>query len=148
MKSGYLFAAALLAAGWTNAVPAASQDQDVLAPIQRFFVAFAKRDKAGMMAEIAEGAEIASERDGQLRRLSLDALTDRIVAHEPGKSLAETIHDPIIHRDGPLAEVWAAYDLTLDGKPYRCGTDSFSLLELKGSWRIVAIADNSRDSCG
>lgn len=141
MRWGYFYAAILLAAG----MPAAAADDDVLAPINRFFDAFAKRDKAGMLAEVAEGAEITSERDGQLRRLTVDALTDRIVAYQHDKKLAETIHDPIIHRDGTLAVVWARYSLSVDGKPDRCGVDAFSLLNLQGSWRIVAIADDSRD---
>jgi ketosteroid isomerase-like protein len=131
----------------TAAMPA-SAEEDVLAPIHRFFDAFAKRDKAGMLAEIAEGAEIISERDGQLRRLTLDALTDRIVAYEKDKSIAETIHDPITLRDGTLAVVWTGYSLAVDGKADRCGTDSFTLLKLQDRWRIVAIADNSRDQCG
>ena len=132
----------LLAAG-----PALAAEDEALAPIHRFFDAFAKRDKAGMMAEIAEGAEITSERDGQLRRLTLDALTDRIVAFEPDKKIAETISDPIIHHDGTLAVVWARYSLAVDGKPSHCGVDSFSLLKLQDRWRIVAIADNSRENC-
>lgn len=144
MRWGYLYAAILLATG----LPAAAADDDVLAPINRFFDAFAKRDKAGMLAEVADGAEITSERDGQLRRMTLDALTDRIVGYEHDKKLVETIHDPIIHRDGTLAEVWARYSLSVDGKSDRCGVDSFSLLKLQDRWRIVAIADNSRDNCG
>jgi len=127
--------------------PAASADDEVMAPIHRFFDAFANRDKAGMLAEVAEGAEITSERDGQLRRLTLDALTDRILAYEPGKKLVETIHHPVIHRDGPLAVVWASYSLVLDGKPDRCGVDSFTLLKLRDRWLIAAIADNSRETC-
>lgn len=137
-----------LAACCGDAAPAASPNDEVLAPIQRFFVAFAKRDKAGMLAEVSEGAEITSERDGGLRRLTLDALTDRIVAYQPDKTLAETIANPIIHRDGPLAVVWASYSLAVDGKQDRCGVDSFTLLKLQDRWRIVAIADNSRDNCG
>lgn len=143
MRLRYLCAALLLATG----LPAAADD-DVLAPINRFFDAFAKRDKAGMLAEAAEGAEITSERDGQLRHMTLDALTDRIVAYEHDKKLAETIHDPITLRDGTLAVVWAGYSLAVDGKADRCGTDSFTLLKLQDRWRIVAIADNSRDKCG
>jgi len=148
MRLEFLCAAVLLAAGWTNIAPAEPGQDEVLAPIQRFFVAFAKRDKAGMLAQVADHAEITSERDGQLRRLTIDALTDRIVAYEPGRKLAETIHDPVIHRDGTLAVVWASYSLSLDDKADRCGVDSFTLLKLQGRWQIAAIADNSRDSCG
>jgi hypothetical protein len=143
MRLGLICAALLFAA----ALPAAAED-DVLAPVHRFFDAFGKRDKAGMLAETAEGADITRERDGALVRLTLDALTDRIVAFEPARKLAETIHDPITMQDGTLAVVWASYSLELDGKADRCGTDSFTLLKLQGRWKIVAIADNSRDKCG
>ena len=145
--NGLACAAFLLAAGWGGAAAAASAENEVLAPIQRFFAAFAKRDKAGMLAEVAEGAQVTGERDGQMHQLTVDALTDRIVAFDRDKTIAETIHDPVIHRDGPLAVVWASYNLAVDGKPYRCGVDAFTLLNLQGSWRIVAIADDSRDGC-
>ncbi len=138
---------AALAMLMTFAAQAGSADAEVMQPIQRFFDAFAKRDKAGMMAETVPQANLMSEREGALRQLSLEALADRIVTVQPGAAIAETIHDPVIHVDQTLAAVWAPYRFTINGKPDHCGVDAITLLKLDGHWRIVGISDDSQKSC-
>ena len=145
MRRIMLCAAAVLWAG--GSVQAAPAETEVLQPVQRFFDAFARRDKAGMMAETVPEAQLLSERDGALRQLSIEALADRIVAYKPGAAIAETIQNPVISVDKTLASVWAPYRFTIDGKPDHCGVDSITLLKLDGRWRIVGISDDSRDKC-
>jgi hypothetical protein len=141
-----LCAAILLAAGWSGAAFAASEEAEVMQPIHRFFEAFAKRDKAGMLAEVAPGLEVTSERDGELHRLGIEALADRIVAFQGG-AIAETVRDPIIHVDGALAVVWAPFTFSIDGKPDHCGIDLVTLYKLQGRWRIAGLADNRHEKC-
>jgi ketosteroid isomerase-like protein len=140
-------AAVLLAGGWSDAAPAASANDEALAPVRRFFDAFARRDKAGMLAEAVPNAELMSERDGELRRLTLEALADKIAAFTPGAAIAEPIDDPITLEDKTLAVVWAPYRFTIDGKTDHCGVDAITLLKLQGHWRIAAISDDRRDKC-
>jgi hypothetical protein len=132
----------LLAGGAALAAP---EEAEVMLPIQRFFEAFARRDRAGMMAETVSQAALMSEREGALHPLSLEALADRILTVQPSAAIAETIHDPVIHVDKTLAAVWAPYRFTIDGKPNHCGVDAITLLRLNGRWLIVGIADNSGD---
>lgn len=139
-------AAAMLAAGWSGATFAASEETEVMQPIHHFFEAFARRDKAGMLAEVAPGLEVTSERDGELHRMSIEALADRIVAFQGG-AIAETTRDPIIHVDGALAVVWTPFTFAIDGKPDHCGIDLITLYKLKGRWQIVGLADNRHQSC-
>ena len=143
MRLTVLCAVAGLAAFASGADAATPDETAVMQPIQRFFDAFARRDKAGMMAETVPQAGLMSEREGSLRPLSLEALADRIVTVQPGTAIAETIHDPVIHIDKTLASVWAPYRFTIDGKPNHCGVDAITLLKLDGHWRIVGIADDS-----
>ncbi len=145
MRLIVLCAAGALAALTTGAAAAPPDEAEVLHPIQRFFDAFARRDKAGMRAETVPQAGLMSEREGALRPLSLEALADRIVAVQPGVAIAETIHDPVIHVDKTLAAVWAPYRFTTDGKPNHCGVDAITLLKLDGKWWIVGIADDNME---
>jgi hypothetical protein len=48
---------------------------------------------------------------------------------------------PISHQimmDQGIATVWIPYTLDIDGKRYHCGVDVFTLLQSKGSWKIVS----------
>ena len=136
----------MLAAGWSGTAFAASEETEVMQPIHRFFEAFAHRDKAGMLAEAAPGLDVTSEQDGELHRMTIEELADRIVAFQGG-AISETVRDPIIHVDGDLAVVWAPFTFAIDGKPHHCGIDLVTLFKLKGRWRIVGLADNRHESC-
>ena len=142
----FLCAVAMLAAGWSGATLAASEETEVMQPIHRFFEAFARRDKAGMLAEAAPGLDVISERDGEVHHLSIEALADRIVAFQGG-AIAETTRDPVIHVDGALAVVWTPFTFAIDGKPDHCGIDLITLYKLKGRWQIAGLADNRHASC-
>ena len=115
-------------------------------PIQRFFIALAKRDKAGLVAEVVPNAEVMSLRKGEVRRLTVEELGDRIVAFSAG-DIAESISKPVVHVDDDLAVVWAPYQFTVNGRVDHCGTDVISLMKLHERWLIVALADNEREKC-
>jgi len=147
MRVKCLCALAILAAGWTNA-SMASDETDILQPIDRFFEAFARRDKAGIVAEAAApDVPLMSERQGELRRLTVEGLGDVLQTAFKGSALSETLHNPVIRVDGTLGMVWAPYELLVDGKPDHCGTDIFTLLKVQGRWQIVGITDNRHAGC-
>lgn len=131
-------------AGTTYA--AEPSDSEVMKPIQRFFVALAKRDKAGLVAEVVPGAEVMSLRKGEVRRLTVAELGDRIVAFSAG-DIAESISKPVVHIDADLAVVWTPYQFTVNGRVDHCGTDVITLMKLHERWTIVALADNEREQC-
>jgi Putative lumazine-binding len=130
----------------TGTTYAADEKAEVMKPVQNFFSAFARRDKAAMLAELAPNVEVMSARKGELRRLNIDALADLVVAYKGG-AIAEPIHDPIIHIDDNLAVIWTRYEFTVEGRVNHCGTDVITLMKLNGRWVIVGLADNGRDEC-
>jgi ketosteroid isomerase-like protein len=125
---------------------AAPESTAVMQPIRNFFAALAKRDKAGMLAEVAPNIEVMSLRKGELRRLNVEALADRVAAY-PGGAIAEPIYHPVVHIDNDLAVVWTPYKFTVDGRVDHCGTDVISLHKLHDRWTIVGLADNAREDC-
>jgi hypothetical protein len=135
---------ALFGAGTTYA---ADEKAEVMKPVQSFFSAFARRDKAAMLAELAPNVEVMSARKGELRRLKIDALADLVVAYKGG-AIAEPIHDPVIHIDDNLAVIWTRYEFTVEGRVNHCGTDVITLMKLNSRWVIVGLADNGREDCG
>lgn len=126
---------------------ATDETSQVLEPIHRFFDAFGRQDKAGMLAVVAPNIQITSVQNGALHRLSIEGLADTIAAHR-GASLAERIHDPKVHIDHDLAVVWAPYRFSLNGHVDHCGTDVFTLGKIDGRWLIIGVSDNERkDHC-
>ncbi|MEP7321848.1 MAG: nuclear transport factor 2 family protein, partial [Saprospiraceae bacterium] len=54
-----------------------------------------------------------------------------------------------IDMDGPLAQVWADYNLYVDNKFYHCGVDVFQLYKSPIGWKIFELADTRRKTgCG
>lgn len=122
---------------------AAEQDAQVLEPVHRFFDAFGRQDKNGMLAVVAPNIEITSVQQNTLHRVSVDKLATNIAAHKGG-TIAEHIYQPIVHVDNDVAVVWAPYKFTIDGKVHHCGTDVFTLGKIADRWMIIGVSDNER----
>jgi hypothetical protein len=58
-----------------------------------------------------------------------------------GGEIDERIYDPKVEVSGPLASVWAEYDLYVNGEFRHCGVDAFHLALTDEGWKIVHIAD-------
>jgi ketosteroid isomerase-like protein len=141
----FAFAGIMLGCSW--GCHAADQNVEVMGPIQRFFDAFGKQDRNGLLAEVAPNIEITSVQQNALHRLSIEKLADAIVAHHGGP-IAEHIHDPQVHVDRDLAVVWAPYTFTINGRADHCGTDVITLGKIQDRWVIIGLSDNERkDSC-
>jgi hypothetical protein len=141
----FVFAAFALGCAWS--CNAADQNAQVMDPVQRFFEALGRQDKAGLLAVVAPNIEIISMHQNELHRLSIEKLADAIAAHKGG-TIAEHIHDPQVQVDQNLALVWAPYTFTIDGRADHCGTDVITLGKLQGHWIIIGLSDNERkDDC-
>ena len=115
----------------------------VMQPIHNFFKAFAARDKAGMMVEVAPNIEVMSNRKGELWRLPIVKLADTVVAYRKG-DIEEPTYHPVVHIDDNLALVWTRYRFLFNGKMDHCGTDIITLMKLNDRWLSVGLADNWR----
>ena len=56
----------------------------------------------------------------------------------------ERIAFDIVKIDGPLAIVWAPYKFFYKGNFSHCGVDSFQLIRVNGSWKILYLIDTKR----
>ena len=126
------------------AAPAAAGDGEaaVMATIERFFEGLSAGD-GGIWREVldedavfhvqrqqADGS-FALERYRGMERA--DSLNDNTVA------LDERFYDPTVLVRGPIAVVWAPYDIVIDGALSHCGIDVFTLIHSEGAWKITNL---------
>lgn len=152
MRGHAIIAAALLAVG---AAPAAAQEVDydndgALAAVGAFLDAFGKKDADAMRALVTDKGFLAmvEERDGPDRTVLRD-LHEVIaaLAASPG-TISEPIWGERTMADGPVAMVWANYDVYLNGKHSHCGVDIFTLMRVDNVWKISTITySHVKDPC-
>ncbi len=142
-----LFAALLLAAapraGYAQEAPAPEvhEEDRVLATVNAFMAGLETKDADAMRALVTEPGFLAmvEERDGP-DRVALTDL-DSVIGSLAGSQadLSEPLYDPWVNVDGPVAMVWAYYDLLVDGEVSHCGVDIFTLLRIDDDWKIATI---------
>jgi len=127
----------LLAASLTS--PAQVSDQNaVLASIQQLYDAMAAGDTAAARKVlIPEGRVIATRANGSVSNVSQEEFAVRLGSAP--QSLLERMWNPVVQVRGNLANVWTEYDFHLGGKFTHCGIDAFSLVRVKGEWKIAGI---------
>ena len=130
-----------------DSLHAATPDEPVLAPINAMFDGMAKRDAAAIKRPLLPGGGLVLMRDGKPTQMTFDAFAE--ASGKPGKGqIEERIHDPLVRIDNDLAVVWAPFELLVDGKVDRCGTDVFNLVHTDGKWLIASVAFTGRKNCG
>lgn len=135
-----------IAALYLGAAPAQAQPADperpaIVAQVDRFFGAMAKQDVQALRAMMYPDGVMTISRiapDGTVRhiRQPFSAWIEGI-AEQPG--LDERMWDPQVMRRGPMAVVWAPYEIRLDGKTLHCGIDVFDLVKVDGAWKIASL---------
>ena len=130
-----------------------TEEQAVLATVQRLFDAMRGRDTAAIRSLFGPGARLVgmrTHRGGEIVTQSLTAeeLAD-YVARDPRGSWIERMWDPQVRVSGSLATVWAEYDFHFGTRFSHCGVDAFQLLRVPDrGWVIVSIADTFvREGC-
>jgi hypothetical protein len=91
-----------------------------------------------------------------LRRLSLDSAAIGGVGTRNGQEVLslrsmrfdlargfpkfiERGFNPTARVDDWIAQVWMPYDLYIEGKWSHCGVDTFTLMRVKGAWRVASL---------
>jgi Putative lumazine-binding len=59
----------------------------------------------------------------------------------------EEIEFEAVLSESSLASVWTPYKFYFNGKVSHCGTNSFQLVKIDGSWKIQYILDTRRKTC-
>ena len=124
--------------------PASAQEDDrekVLAVVEDFFDAMTAADSAATGAiMLRDGVSYGIRLEPEYYFGSLPNAD--YIASLPGRKtrIVERIWDPTVLLHGPLAVVWAPYDIYGDGAFLHCGVDTFTLLETAEGWKIASVA--------
>lgn len=114
----------------------------VLAAIDAFFEAFTARDEAGLRANMQSDGHVIVLRDrGEEGWVLTKSTTEATIQNlsQPGARLEEPYWNPTVLIRGPMAVVWAPYEVTADGELVHCGVDSFDMVKQDGKWMIAGI---------
>jgi hypothetical protein len=118
--------------------PPPDEAADVLAVVDRFFVALGANDFATMANLRVEGS--VNFVDGPSKAGGTQ-LTRRPITSEnfkPG-NYRERYWDPDVKVRGRIAIVWAPYEFWLDGTSHHCGIDVFEMVKEDDGWRIANL---------
>jgi len=125
------------------ASPTYAQDsqKEVLQVAQNLLDAIGRGDTTAFRSLFLPNAMIYTvrEKDGQPITTSRSPLTD---AFRPGTVVKEEMKDSGVNVQvhGNMAQVWAPYNLWINGSFSHCGIDVFTLLKTTHGWRIVALS--------
>ncbi|WP_156458002.1 hypothetical protein [Sphingomonas sp. Leaf412] len=135
--------------------PPGSTEAEVMAPVTRLLTALTTDDAAAVIAVTLPEGTITAVRtgpDGTAQRRTIRWADFAAGLKPDGTRVVETLGQPAIEIDGPVAMVWAPYTVTIDGKPSHCGYDLFDLVRDNGSgggWKILNVTYSHRtDGCG
>ncbi len=154
MKYAVAAALAAMASACTTAAPdrlparAAAQpamldteDVAILRTVDMFLLAIGNHD-AVMLDElvIVEGVSWFQRAEpGELKPVEPFMNSGMIEPDADADPFIERYWNPIVHKRGGLAQVWAPYELRDDGAQVHCGVDAIDLVYLDGAWRIASI---------
>ncbi len=127
--------------------PPASEEGQVMAPVQMLFDGFARRDPAIILAALRADATavVAAEKADGTRAVRRMTATDFAAGIKPGpERYEERLTDPAIEIDGDIAMVWSPYVFLIDGKVHHCGVDHFDLVRENGVWKVANVTWSSR----
>jgi hypothetical protein len=117
---------------------ARTEEQAVLAAVQRLFDAMAAGDReAAARVLTAEGRYATIRADGTTGGATHAAFLERLAASK--EKMVERMWEPRVLIHGRVATVWTRYTFHRDGKFSHCGLDSFSLLKTSEGWKIAGF---------
>ncbi len=129
------FAVAVAAPARAQATPRDS----VLATVNEFFRAMTARDTAATRkVELTEGITYALRVRPESTTISRGT-NERYLAQLAAMkdTYVERIWNPTVLIHGPVAVVWAPYDLHRNRQFVHCGVDAFTLIRTPDGWRIA-----------
>ena len=137
----------LIGIAFCNDIKAQTADDSVKAAVNQVFTAMKNADFALLVASFADSAILQTvvDKNGKVQ-VKTEPVADFAgqLAKMEKNSLDEQIQFDAIRIDGALAMVWAPYKFYYKGKFSHCGTDSFQLVRINGTWKIQYLVDTRR----
>lgn len=128
------------------------EDKDVKAVVDSFFMAMKNSDTAAMRATLTAEARLQTvekvkistyKAENAIGTQPIDAFMKVLASIKPGDADERIEYESIKVEDG-LATVWTPYKFFYKGNFSHCGVNAFTLVYLKGVWRIHYIIDTKR----
>lgn len=130
--------AMLLAAVFSGAAAAQSDEDAVLKVVQKTFDAMAAHDGVALYEVfLPEATIVAVLPDGKLRQIRGDEFIQRTVSSQ--EKILERMWDAMVSVNAGVATLVAPYDFHREGKFSHCGVDAVTLLKTPSGWRISHI---------
>ena len=137
---------ALVASTIGFAAPATASAQtprdSVVATVNAFFHAMTARDTVALgRVQLPDGVLYAARVRGDtvtVGRTTFDAFDRQLATMRD--TYVERIWDPTVLLHGPLAVVWAPYDIHRNGQFMHCGVDTFTLMRSPTGWKIATVS--------
>ena len=120
--------------------PARAQTDDagaVIGAAQALFDALEARDADAMLAVMTPNSFVISMRDGALSHSTGEAFAEGLRGLQVIP--IERMWNPEVRIDGDVAQLWARYDVYVDGEFSHCGYDAFHMVRLEGVWKIAGV---------
>ena len=126
-----------------------SDEAEVKNTIVKFFDAFHKQDSVAINALVSKDLTLQSigkNREGatQLSTQEFSAFLKSIVSIPKDQKFEEKLLDFKIQIDGDMANAWTPYEFWFNDKFSHCGVNSFQLVKLEGTWKIIYLVDTRR----
>ena len=120
----------------------ASDAMNSAKPIHNMFDAMREHDGKKLLAQFAPNAMLQRAGKGsKVKTNDLAKFADFV--SKTDKYLDEKLLSVNISISDNLASVWTPYAFYLDGKISHCGVNSFQLVKLEQTWKIVYLIDNT-----
>jgi hypothetical protein len=121
-----------------------TEEKQITNLIDRFFVSMTERDSSAAADILTpDGQYYGTHRNGdklEVFRVTHESYLSRLSNRK--EEVLERYWNPIIHVEGPIAQVWAEYDFYINGVFSHCGVDAFSLIKVDDNWKICGVIFN------
>ena len=126
-----------------------SNEMEVKNIIIKFFDAFHKQDSVAINALVSKDLTLQSigkNKEGvtQLSSQEFSVFLKSIVSIPKDTNFEEKLLDFKIRLDGDMANAWTPYEFWVNGNLSHCGVNSFQLVKLEGTWKIIYLIDTRR----
>jgi len=138
--SGVLGALLLVSFVVGSPAPARAQTPDVEAVVavaEGLFEAMTARDSAAMLSHMIPNSFVISMREGRLTHATGEDFAARLGTMQAVP--IERMWNPQVNIDGDVAQMWAPYDVYVDGVFSHCGFDAFHLVRVEGTWKLAGV---------
>ena len=119
-----------------------TQRDSVIAAVNEFFRAMTARDTAATnRVQFADGVSFAVGAQGDtfaIGRRGNDGWIRQLATMRD--TLVERMWQPVVQVHGPIATLWAPYDIHRNRQFVHCGVDAFTLIRTTTGWKIATVA--------